>query len=34
MPASDPAPSRSRWMREGRTCMAARDWTGAIRAYG
>jgi len=26
--------SRSIWMREGRTCMAARDWAGAIRAYG
>jgi hypothetical protein len=34
MPASDPAANRSRWMREGRICMAARDWVGAIRAYG
>ena len=36
MPASapDPAPNRSRWMRQGRDCMAARDWAGAIRAYG
>jgi hypothetical protein len=34
MPASDPAPNRSRWMRQGRTCMAARDWAGAIRTYG
>ena len=28
------ATSRSAWMREGRTCMAERDWAGAIRAYG
>ena len=38
MPASDPdpaaAPNRSRWMRQGRACMAVRDWAGAIRAYG
>ena len=38
MPASTPgptaAPNRSRWMRQGRACMAARDWAGAIRAYG
>jgi len=34
MPASDPAPNRSRWMRQGRECMATRDWAGAIRAYG
>ena len=38
MPASAadpaPAPNRSRWMRQGRECMAARDWAGAIRAYG
>jgi len=36
MPTSDPAaaPSRSRWMGQGRACMAARDWAGAIRAYG
>ena len=38
MPASAPdpaaAPTRSRWMRAGRECMAARDWAGAIRAYG
>ena len=38
MPASAPdpaaAPTRSRWMRQGRECMAARDWVGAIRAYG
>jgi hypothetical protein len=38
MPASAPdpaaAPNRSIWMRQGRTCMAARDWAGAIRAYG
>ena len=39
MPASDPAdpaaaPNRSIWMRQGRACMAARDWAGAIRAYG
>ena len=27
-------PNRSRWMRAGRECVAARDWAGAIRAYG
>ena len=31
MPAT--APNRHRWMRQGRACMAARDWAGAIRAY-
>jgi len=30
---SAPTPNRSRWMRQGRECMAARDWAGAIRAY-
>ena len=36
MPASAPDPSanRSRWMRQGRECMVASDWAGAIRAYG
>ena len=38
MPASAPAPAaatnRSRWMRQGSECMAAREWAGAIRAYG
>lgn len=34
MPASDTMPIRRGWMRQGRTCMAARDWAGAIRAYG
>jgi GT2 family glycosyltransferase/glycosyltransferase involved in cell wall biosynthesis len=28
------APNRSIWMRQGRECMAAHDWAGAIRAYG
>ena len=33
-PGSQATPNRSIWMRQGRTCMAARDWAGAIRAYG
>jgi len=32
-PGSKETPNRSRWMRQGSTCMAARDWAGAIRAY-
>jgi len=30
---SAPTPNRSRWMRQRRECMVARDWAGAIRAY-
>ena len=33
-PGSQATPNRSRWMRQGRECTAARDWAGAIRAYG
>ena len=33
-PGSQDTPNRTRWMRQGRECMAARDWAGAIRAYG
>ncbi len=32
-PGSQDTPNRSRWMRQGRECMAERDWAGAIRAY-
>jgi hypothetical protein len=33
-PGSAETPNRSRWMRAGRECMQAGDWSGAIRSYG